>query len=259
MGKVFDGPALSEVIWEEARAAGACKLLTPRVPFCSSACGSSAACVEDDVCAAYPAARSAGAVTVDGLRLEDGATTFVMSPVVNGYQPAAGVKLASPAFDEGDAIAIAAAGDYFEPFAIEAKGVAPLTLSSDVVSLEAEQPAKLAWTPPASPGLSTIEVKLDISHHGGTKGKIECAAEDSGALEISAELVTDLLALGVAGFPSVVVTRRAVGSTTIAEGRVDLVVSSSVERPVVVAGLTSCTDDTQCSDGQTCQADLTCK
>jgi hypothetical protein len=67
------------------------------------------------------------------------------------------------------------------------------------------------------------------------------------------------LNLGVAGFPTVVVTRSATGSTTIAPGRVDLVVSSTIERSVEIAGLTSCTADTDCQPGQTCQSDLTCK
>ena len=68
-----------------------------------------------------------------------------------------------------------------------------------------------------------------------------------------------LLDLGVAGYPSVIVTRSATGTTTIAPGRVDLVVSSMVERPVTIPGLTSCTSDADCTGGQTCQSDLTCK
>jgi hypothetical protein len=88
---------------------------------------------------------------------------------------------------------------------------------------------------------------------------IECDTEDTGSLEISAALVTKLLDLGVAGFPTVIVTREAVGSVTIAPGRVDLIVSSVVEHAVQVSGLTSCSADTDCPSGQTCQSDLTCK
>ncbi|AGP33985.1 hypothetical protein [Sorangium cellulosum] len=40
---------------------------------------------------------------------------------------------------------------------------------------------------------------------------------------------------------------------------VDLVVSSQVERPVEIAGLTSCNDSARCPGGQACQPDLTCQ
>ena len=88
---------------------------------------------------------------------------------------------------------------------------------------------------------------------------IECDADDTGSLEIAAPLVTELINLGVAGFPTIIVTRKSVGSTTIAQGRVDLIVSSDVEHEVQVSGVTSCTDDMDCPSGQTCQSDLTCK
>jgi len=76
---------------------------------------------------------------------------------------------------------------------------------------------------------------------------------------VSAALVSKLLSLGVAGFPTVKVTRQAIGATTISAGRVELVVSSLVEQGVSIDGLNSCTDSVQCPQGQTCQSDLTCK
>jgi hypothetical protein len=115
------------------------------------------------------------------------------------------------------------------------------------------------WKPPGIPGLSRIRLKLDISHHGGSKGEIDCDAEDTGSLEVPGSLVTQLLNLGVAGFPSFLLTRSSVGSTVIEPGRVDLTVLSDVEHPVDVMGLVSCTDDNSCPKGQTCQTDLSCK
>jgi hypothetical protein len=105
----------------------------------------------------------------------------------------------------------------------------------------------------------TCHVSIDISHHGGIKGIIECDAEDTGSLELSAALLTELLNLGVAGFPTIHISRRFVGSTTIAPGRVELAVVSDVLIPVEIPGLTSCNDDSSCPNGQTCQADETCK
>ncbi|WP_437783765.1 hypothetical protein [Sorangium sp. So ce1097] len=259
LGKIYDGPTPSQIVWEERVAEGGCRLLTPRVPFCNEPCGGSAVCVEDDTCQPYPAAHSAGAVTATGLNLESGEASLVMNPVANNYQPPAGAKLRYPPADEGQTVRFEASGDYFSAFAVEARGVSPLELRGDAVRVDPDQAVTLEWAPPGQAGISTIEVTLDISHHGGTKGKIECAVEDTGSLELPASLVTQLLDLGVAGFPSIVVARKAVGSTTIAQGRVDLVISSQVERPVEVAGLTSCHEDSECPEGQTCQSDLTCQ
>ncbi|WP_437334101.1 hypothetical protein [Sorangium sp. So ce394] len=259
VGKIYDGPTPSQIIWEMAAEEGSCRLLTPRVPFCNEPCGGSAVCVEDDTCEPYPAAHSAGAVTVTGLNLESGEASLVMTPVANNYQPPAGAKLSYPPADEGQAVRFEASGDYFGAFAVEAKGVSPLELLNDTIRLDPDQDVQLAWTPPGQAGGSEIYVKLDISHHGGTKGMIECSAEDTGSLDVPASLVTQLLDLGVAGFPTVIVTRRSVGSTTITAGRVDLVISSQIEKSVEIAGLTSCNDSSQCPEGQTCQPDLTCK
>ncbi|MGK3969308.1 hypothetical protein WMF01_53040 [Sorangium sp. So ce1667] len=259
IGKLYDGPTPSQVVWEVQAEEGSCKLLTPRVPFCNQPCGGSAVCVEDDTCQAYPSAHSAGPVTVTGLNLESEEASLVMTPTANNYQPPAGVKLRYPPADEGQPVRFEASGDYFGAFALEARGVSPLELLSDTIELEPDQAVQLEWTPPGQADISTIHVKLDISHHGGTKGMLECAADDTGALELPASLVTQLLDLGVAGFPTIIVTRRAVGSTTIAPGRIDLVVSSQIERAVAIAGLISCSDTSECPEGQTCQADLTCK
>lgn len=259
IGKIYDGPTPSQLIWEVKTEEGGCQLLTPRVPFCNEPCGGSAVCVEDDTCQAYPAAHSAGDVTVTGLNLESGAASLVMSPTANNYQPPAGVKLAYPPADEGQVVRVEASGDYFSAFTVEAKGVSPLDLLNETITLDPAQPLPLTWTPPGQAGISTIHVKLDISHHGGTKGMIECNVEDTGSLDLPASLVKQLLDLGVAGFPTIIVTRKSVGSATIPPGRVDLVVSSQIEQAVVIAGLTSCNDDSQCPEGQTCQSDLTCK
>jgi hypothetical protein len=258
VGKIYDGPSPSQIIWEEVTKEGDCKLSTPRVPFCSTPCGGSAACVEDDKCQDYPLAHSAGTVTITGLLTETGPTEVAMNPVVNTYQPT-GLKLLYPPFKEGDAVTVSASGDYYRAFSIAGKGIAPLELLNDTITLEPDKPVNLTWKAPGQADIAAVRVKLDISHHGGTKGMIECAAKDTGALEISGALIKQLMDLGVAGFPSVILTRESVASTTIAEGRVDLAIASGLERFVVIPGLTSCTDTANCPDGQTCQSDLTCK
>jgi len=259
VGKVNDGPTPSPIVWEEAAKEGGCTLFTPRVPFCAASCEGGAVCVEDDRCQKYPTSRSVGTVHVKGIKTSTGATEFSMDPVSNGYQPPSGVSLPLPAFAEGDAISVEASGGDLEAFTLKSRGIVPLTLADGTLTLEPNQPLKLGWNAPGKTGISRVHVKLDISHHGGSKGMITCDVEDSGALELSASITGQLKALGVAGFPTIAVTRRAVGSTTISVGRVELAVCSEVEREVKIPGLVSCNKPEDCPKGQTCQADLTCK
>ncbi|HEY3255756.1 MAG TPA: hypothetical protein VGJ91_17480 [Polyangiaceae bacterium] len=255
VGKVYDGAIPAATIWEKPQVDGACTLTTPRIPFCNTPCSGGGVCVEDDTCMAYPAAHGVGTVTVSGVKTADGQSSFTMMPIANNYQPT--VSLLYPPFAEGDSITVAAAGDFFPAFNLASQGIAPLVLTSTQLALKSGQALDLAWSKAASD--STVHVHLDISHHGGSKGQIECDTDDSGSLRISAALVSKLLALGVAGYPTVIVTRQAIGATKISAGRVELVVSSAVEQGVSIDGLTSCTKDADCASGQTCQSDQSCK
>lgn len=257
VGRVQNGATPQAIVWETAATGGDCKLLTPRVPFCTTPCGGSAVCVENDTCVPYPTAQTVGTVHVTGVRTADGMTAFDLNPVANTYQPL-GAALPYPAFAEGDAIRFEASGSPFAAaFALETRGIAPLALAGSAINLQSGQDLALTWTAPAVAG-SRIAVRLDISHHGGTRGKIECDTADDGSLTIEANLITRLVALGVAGFPTIVVTRSNVGSAALPAGRVQLNVNSVVETAVTIPGLRSCTGDSDC-DGGTCRADLTCQ
>ena len=259
VGKVTDGPTPSTLVWTDSSSAGGCKLRKPRVPFCETACTGGAICVDDNKCQSYPKAQSVGTVRASGFKTASGPMEFTMDPVAGSYQPG-NVSLPFPAFAEGDALKLEAGGGVYAPFSLSSAGIAPLSLLSDPIPVTSGQPVKLVWNPPGKSGISTIRIKLDISHHGGTKGMIECDAADSGSFEIAASLVTELLNLGTAGFPTIVVTREATrGTAVIAPGRVELSVASAVERAVQIPGVVSCTETAQCTSGKTCQSDLTCK
>jgi hypothetical protein len=124
------------------------------------------------------------------------------------------------------------------------------------------------WGAAKNPEQSRLLLDLDISHHGGTRGRIVCDTDDDGELTISGELMTALIGLGVAGFPTVELTRVSSGGADIAQGCVQLRVSSFVCQAVTVADVTSCTDTTcsadssgwvPCPDGMTCRSDLVCE
>ncbi len=258
VGKVYTGATPSQLVWELAQTAGDCRLVTPRVPFCNTSCGGSAVCVENDTCQPYPSARSVGTVKVTGMRTSTGATEVSMTPIANGYQPSGTVELAYPAFSEGDDVRLEASGDAYPAFSLSAKGIRPLQLTSTSLTLERNKALTVTWTAPGQAGLAKAYVKLDISHHGGTRGMIECETADTGSLQLTADLITRLLDLGVAGFPTIILSRKAIGSTVIAPGRVELVLASEVEQPVIIPGLASCSEDTECPSGKPCRPDLTC-
>jgi hypothetical protein len=257
-GRVQDGPTPELVRWTEVAADGGCRLLTPSVPFCETPCGGSAACVDDDVCQPYPTALDVGPVTVTGLEASPGETVFTVEAVASNYQRSG---LPYPPFDEGTPVQFDAAGgpSGVGPFSLAATGIATLSLTSPPLELVAGAAGTLTWTPPAMTGRSEVLVRLDISHHGGSNGKIECEVQDTGSLTLPASLLDALRSLGAAGFPTVIVTRRASGSAVIAPGRVDLWLLSTVEQAVVIPGLTSCTADEDCPAGTTCQPDLQCQ
>jgi hypothetical protein len=260
IGRVYDGPTPAAIIWEKSSEEADCQLAKPRVPFCATPCGGSAICVENDTCQPVPPARSVGAIKVNGLVASAGPMEFEMTPIVNAYQPPVSVMLAKPPFSDGAAVTLSAAGNgVFMPFTLSSMGVAPFLLQGPAATLERNKPVTFAWTPGAAATGARIKLKLDISHHGGTKGEIRCDTADDGSLTISAAMMTSLLDLGVAGFPTVVARREKAGSTAIAQGRVDLLVVSEQEKEVIIPGLVSCNDDSQCTAPQKCQPDLRCQ
>jgi hypothetical protein len=256
-GKVYAGPQPSAVSWQEIGKSGACTLFKPKAVFCDPGCGSNALCVSDGVCKSFSKLISVGKITLTGAKTTDGATTITMDPILNGYQPV-GTQLDFIPFTEGDPVSVSAAGDSaLGKFSVSAKAISRLALLNDSIVLADGKPVQLRWTPPGKDVGSTIFVDVDISHHGGAKGKIECETADNGSLDIAASLVDALKALGVSGFPDIEVTRKSVG--THPQAHINLEIESSVARFVSIPGLISCTGDEECPTGKTCQQDLQCK
>ena len=257
-GKVYTGPLPSATSWLEKAKSGACTLYEPKAPFCDPSCGSSALCVSDGVCKAYPKSVGVGKVTVSGVKTKAGATTFTMDPILNGYQPPAGTNLEYIPFAEGDPVSLSAAGDTgLGAFSLSAKAIARLVVQNDSIVLADGKPILLRWTPPGKDVGSIIAVTVDISHHGGAKGKIECQTADNGSLDIAASLVDALKALGVSGFPSIEITRKTVSAND--KVQVNFEIESLITKPLSIPGLISCAGEGDCPEGKTCQQDLQCK
>lgn len=257
IGTVYDAAQPATVIWEVAGVDGPCQLFTPRVPFCATPCGADV-CVEDGVCQPYATKHSVGDVRVTGVAVVGGGADFTMTPINDNYQPDAGVTLAYPPFAADAPVRFAADGSAWNgAFAIDAVGVDALAMTNADPVLARDEAVALTWTPGAG-ATSTIAVKLDISHHGGSRGKIECSGADNGAMTIAGQLISGLMDLGASGFPTIIVTRSVIGSTVIGAGRVDLELRSQVERPVTVPGIQSCDKDADCTLPETCRDDLTC-
>ena len=266
-GVVNTGPQPPSRTLKQTMQEGDCRLLVPSVPFCNPTCGSAATCVATSltsnagICIPEPKSKSAGKVTFTGLTTEAGGSPVALSPdTMNFYIAGPETKLVFPAFQEGGDVGLMAAGADVPAFSIMAKGIHLLEVTAaGPIKLVKDQAMALRWSKAAQPTQSQIEVSLDISHHGGFKGMITCETADSGSLDIPAKLITGLIGLGVAGYPAVSITRKAVGYAQLSTGRVALSVVSSNEQPVVVDGFVSCSEKEPCPTGKTCGDDLVCK
>jgi hypothetical protein len=258
VGQVSDGPIPPNMVWTTKKEEGGCRLETPSVPFCEQGCGAEV-CVADNECKPFPTGHSVGAVTLKGVKLADGGSEIALREIAKAYQPPAGTAIAYPPFTPSDDVSVHAAGGDYAAFELSTKGVAPLAFTSTDFELDTGKPLVLTWEKAEDPKSSQMYVKLDISHHGGVKGLIECNVDDTGSLTISAAMITELMGLGVAGFPSVIAMRQSIDTAPIAPGLVKLEVSARTEHFVTVKGVSSCTDDEDCADGAKCQMDLTCK
>jgi hypothetical protein len=258
IGAFRDGPTPDPDPWALLDEQGGCQLLAVDQPFCDPPCGSDAECVgtrADDtaMCVTKPEPLGAGTVHVTGL-----GAAFDMERVGRNYQLAAGTSLSYPPCEEGDDVRFAAEGDGFEPFELTAPCVVPMEFPGPL-AFETDMPLSVVWTP-GLVELARVHVAIDISHHGGARGLIECDVPDTGSLEIAAPMVQGLIDLGVSGFPTITLTRavRAEGSTAEA-AQVELTISSTYQNHLDVPNLTSCTQDAQCPSGQSCQFDFRCE
>lgn len=235
---------------------GDCQLLEPLLGVtCDPGCTSSQKCVAGNVCAELtPPKHNVGTVSVSGVAKADGTTTFTVDAVADNYQP---TGLAFPPCAEGDEVTITSGGGDYDVFNVSTECIVPLDVEGDTVPLAPNQATTITMNPPAAGSNTRIEVNIDISHHGGLKGEIVCDFADTGSITIPAGLITSLINLGVAGFPSVTITRVSSAAVDVATGQVGLRIISPVAKAIEIPGLVSCTEDSPCTPlGQVCNTEF---
>jgi Cys-rich repeat protein len=242
-GTLYNGPKPNPEPLEIVAEGDGCRLRRALHPFCAESCGSAAVCVDTDTCLPYPEPQNVGNIRIDGLDRVDGERVTMEPYVPNFFYQSD--KLPYPPCSEGASLQLEATA-----FTAMAPCVAPLRVASSTpVAVRRDQPVTLHWQQAETEQLAKIGILLDISHHGGKRGDVLCEVDDTGSHSISASLVNALIDLGLAGFPSVTLTRfvRQPSSLT----SVDFVVQSSVTRPVDT-GVQSCLQDADCPNGETC-------
>jgi hypothetical protein len=261
IGKVADAPAPEAIAYVTTASEKECRLIEPRVPFCDPPCTGGSVCVSDRRCVGEPMARNVGTVKVTGLRSASGPVEITMTPMPPKYvyQPPIDVILAYPPAAEGGDIRLSASGADVPAFQIGAKSIAPLELTGPLpIPVESGRPLPVSWKA-GKAGVGRVQLVVDVSHHGGLKGKIECEVADSGSYSVPASLVTKLLALGLAGFPVVRVNRSAAGAASVSGGHVELNVIEEVERALSIPGVLSCFEDADCPAPKKCAPNLSCQ
>jgi hypothetical protein len=231
---------------------GGCALLQASALFCDPPCVPGETCGTDGACIPYPENQSVGTVIVDGLK-----SPLTMEAKWGDHYTNPG-SMEHPGYEVGAEISLVADGGELEPFALRGVGVAPLTLTGGTVTVDVDQDVALAWDPADSAASVRVHLELNINNHGATSAWIACDAEDTGTFSVPADLIAQLYAIGVSGFPSLEAERRSVESTQLAVGCVELEVVAPASIPVEVGGVVSCTSDAQCPPDQACGVDLQC-
>jgi hypothetical protein len=246
LGIIYDGPVPSgEVPLKLESTSGDCELLVPWAPFCSEPCPGGSKCTADDTCTAQPQMLDVGPVVLSGLGDE-----LTMEAIAGNYQSP---TLPAEPCEEGVAVSVQASS-----FSMEAKCIARLELTTPVpIPVIAGKAVDLAWTPASNGVGSRVKIHLDIAHHGGKKGEINCDVPDTGSFAIPEKLVTQLVKLGLAGYPDIALERYTRDADA-ANPNVALKIGSLIRREVDT-GVISCDDDSQCPSGKTCNtANRTC-
>ncbi len=243
-GSIYDAVAPSDV-WTTKATEGSCRLTVGPKLSCTADCASMGqSCGASGSCVPAPVVKAVGAVTLSGLL----AALPPAKPFSNGsyYAPVPSTA-PFPPFAVEDVVTLETAGGDYPGFTLHGRGIDPLDVPTMSFDIKTDQDLTVSWTPPSKAGSATVSLSLDLGHHGSVSAKLICDVPDTGSAVVPKGLLTQLAAEGVAGFPSMTITRHTMDSTMIAPGCVEFDVASSLNRELTFPGLVSCS----CS-GMTC-------
>lgn len=245
-GSVKGGPNPLDDL-EQKRVSGVCRLLAGKVRQCPQSCTNGKVCGPALTCVDIPSQKNAGTITVSGVGMG-----LTVSPSGTGFYLNT-ESIAYPGFDAGATIGLTAAGGEFPAFSLTVKGVAPLTVTPPTEAVRKGAPLRLSWEPSSVMTGARLHIIVSLDNHGttATRQQIECDAPDTGSLDIPEVLVSALWDLGVSGFPSLTMRRRAVESKTVGPGCVEFNVFAEEVLELQLEGITSCTEPEDCP-GKTC-------
>jgi hypothetical protein len=166
-----------------------------------------------------------------------------------------------PPYEVGAAIVLDTEGGDYAPLSFEARGIQPLEVPDQSLALTTtvpNDPLVVRWTPAGAEAAGRVVLSLDIAHHAGIAAVLDCDVPDSGMATIPGALLDALVARGTAGYPELMVTRISADTASIPPGCVVFAVASSVAIQVSVEGLTSCSQDAECTPPQICLPSLNC-
>lgn len=242
----FDAPPPAVHNVETKQESSGCKLLTP--VLCEPACAVGSYCTPTKECKPKPSPVGVGMLKVEGLS----GMTLMLEPTPPLMNYSGPTLQPFPPCNEGSSVSVQS-----DKFTTSIKCIAPLMLTSALpIPVKSGQATKITWTPPGTAGISRIFIALEIAHHGGYRGQVDCDVADTGSFDIPAPLVTALRDLGLAGYPSVAVTRYSTNSPA-SDPEAKLTMPSRVEVPVDT-GVISCGsgESPPCAAGTTCSQEL---
>jgi hypothetical protein len=252
-GFMYDGSPAELVIWDKKKTEGDCSLYTPRTPFCES-CASGQVCVDTNTCRTPPATHDVGNVSFTGLNAPSGTSPLPLTMVSNasGTTYLGAETLPMPPCVAGAAVSMSVTGKGDYPaFSIQTQCIPPLVVTNSSFAIASGQAFNLTWTP-SSVATARVQFTFDLSHHGGSKGKVICETGDTGSLTVSGTLMESLIGLGVTGYPKAYVNRIILATASVGTGQAQLKIYADRDYVAELAGLISCQNDTECPTGQTC-------
>jgi hypothetical protein len=226
-------------VWQEIARNGDCRLLVDP-PVCSTSCASGKVCGGSNMCVDEPLSQDLGMVTVTGL-----GAPLVVEPAMAGVYFKS-LTATYPPFAPETEVTLKTTGGKYPAISLAGRGIEPLQFTGTGLKVARNQPLPVSWTASTKNKSARIHLKLDIAHHGGIAANIECDVADTGSTTIPAALINQLMDRGLAGFPTLALTRQTADSINLAPGCVEFRVVSEEARDIEVEGVVSCTQDEPC-------------